>query len=239
MASLTQPISNMINQILGYVPGIFGAGVLLTIAWILGRLVSGIITQVLAGVGFDNLFQRLGMSTNRGVGGRPLSQIVGDIVLIAIMLFATIEAFAFLRFDALVTILGAFIALAARVLLGLVIFALGIWLANLASDAVMSSGMSQSRLLAMVARAAILVFAAAMALSQTGLAQEIVNSAFILLLGGIAVAVALAFGLGGRDTAARILEDTRRSLQEPEIPPTLPPPATSSPTVRTDPTRPA
>jgi hypothetical protein len=67
--------------------------------------------------------------------------------------------------------------------------------------------------LALAGRIAILVLSGAMALRQMGLANEIVNLAFGLLLGAIAVAVALAFGLGGRDIAARQLERWQKSLE--------------------------
>jgi hypothetical protein len=80
-------------------------------------------------------------------------------------------------------------------------------LANLASGVVRDSDVGQASLLATLARGAILVFAGAMALRQMGLANEIVNLAFGLLLGAIAVAAALAFGLGGREMASRKLEE--------------------------------
>jgi len=185
----------------------------------------------MAGLGFDNLFQRLGVSSSTGVGGRPLSQIVGDIVLVVIMFFATIQALYFLHFDELALIVTRFGALGVQILLALALFAVGIWLSNIAYQAIVSSGMNQALLLAVIARFAILILAAAMALNQTGLAPEIVNSAFILLLGALAVATALAFGLGGRDTAASILENARHSLKEPVIPPMLPPSTGITPTI--------
>ena len=74
-----------------------------------------------------------------------------------------------------------------------------------------SSGATQSNLLALTARISIIVLAGAMALRQMGLANEIINLVFGLLLG--AVAAALAFGLGGRDVAGRTIEDWAKSLK--------------------------
>jgi hypothetical protein len=88
------------------------------------------------------------------------------------------------------------------VVAGLVVFAIGLYLANLAAGLLRSSGSQQGALLAKISQVSILAFSGAMALQQIGVAPGIVNLAFGLLLGAIAVAAALAFGLGGRDVAA-------------------------------------
>ena len=103
--------------------------------------------------------------------------------------------------------------LGGQVVLGLVIFDIGLFFANLAEGAVRSSGATQSNLLALTARISIIVLAGAMALRQMGLANEIINLVFGLLLGAGAVAAALAFGLGGRDVAGRTIEDWAKSLK--------------------------
>jgi hypothetical protein len=113
-------------------------------------------------------------------------------------------------------------------LLGLIIFAVGLYLANLAVEVIRSSGTRNAELLSMAARVAILVMAGAMALRQMGLANEIVNLAFGLVLGAIAVAAAIAFGWGGRDLAGRQLErwaqeaETRRTGENPRTTPVPP-----------------
>ena len=91
-------------------------------------------------------------------------------------------------------------------ILGLIIFGIGLYLGNLAAAAVQASATAQAPVLALVTRVSIIVLAAAMALRQMGLANEIVTLAFGLLLGAIAVAAALAVGLGGRDVASRAIE---------------------------------
>ena len=97
-----------------------------------------------------------------------------------------------------------------QVLLGLVIFGIGMYLANLAGRVIDASEVDQAPLLAVAARVSILALAGAMALSQMGLASDIINMAFGIVLGAIALALALAFGLGGREVAARQLEEWRQ-----------------------------
>ena len=119
------------------------------------------------------------------------------------MIGAAMEAAQLLNFVALTVLIAALMVFLSHVALGLIVLGLGLWLANLAGSAVSATGMRQSQLLATFARIAIIVLAAAMALRAMGLANEIINLAFGLLLGALAVAVALAFGLGGREIAAR------------------------------------
>lgn len=206
LEAVTEPATNMLNAILAALPAIFGASLVLIIAYVVGKMVAGLITNLLAGIGFDAILGRLGLGGEAAEGERTASQVVGYLVLVGIMLFATIEAFSLLGFEQIADLVSQFTAFAGQVALGVIIFGIGLYLANLASGIVRDSDVGQAGLLAGLARGAILVFAGAMALRQMGLANEIVNLAFGLVLGAIAVAAALAFGLGGRGVAARQLE---------------------------------
>jgi len=144
------------------------------------------------------------------------------VVLVVIMLFATLAAAGLLGWTAMVAMLGAFIAFLAKLLLALIILVVGIYLANLAGKVILSTGLEQKRVLALLARIAIIVFAVAMALDQIGLANDIVNMAFGLILAGAALAAALAFGLGGKDVAkyqlVRWYKSAEASLATPPAP---------------------
>jgi hypothetical protein len=98
----------------------------------------------------------------------------------------------------------------------LVVFAIGLYLANLASSAIETSAATHASLLALAARVSIIVLAGAMALRQMGVANDIINMAFGLLLGAVALAVALAVGLGARDVAGREVEELIRSIRAKE-----------------------
>jgi hypothetical protein len=197
----------------GALPALFGAFLVLAIAYVVGRIVAGLATNLLAGMGFNAIMARLGLGKEPKEGERTPSEVVGYLVLVAVMLFAGIEALSLLNFELLAKGLAQLTAFAGQVILGLIIFAFGLYFANLAATTIRSTGTAQSGLLAASARVAILVLAGAMALRQMGLANEIVNMAFGLILGAIAVAVALAFGLGGREVAARQLEGWIESIK--------------------------
>lgn len=141
---------------------------------------------------------------------RTPSELVGIITLVGVMLFATLAAVNILNIPALTALVGGIVVILGRILAGLIVFAIGLFLANLVFNIITSSGDRQAQILGQVARIAIIAFVSALALNQIGVASDIVNLAFGLLLGALAVALALAFGLGGRDIAK---EQTRELLE--------------------------
>lgn len=234
--AVTRPAGRMLDRFLVALPQVFAAALVLLLAWILGKLVASLAETLLSAAGFDGFFERLGFVGRReagetgtgatgatGAAGDPTagsmvgdedaepsrrtpSQLVGYGVLVAVMLFATIEAFRLLDLDTLAVLLTELALFLADVLLGLLILAAGLYLANLAARAVRSSAVQGADLLAKLAYGAVVVLAGAMALRQMGVAEDIINLAFGLLLGAVAIALALAFGIGGRDVAGRYLE---------------------------------
>jgi hypothetical protein len=213
--AITRPASQMLGKVMDAIPLVFAAGLLLSLAYVAGRLVSTLISNVLQGVGFDSVLVGLGLAktADKHDGARTPSGIAGYLVLVGVMLFASIEAAGLLGFRSLADLLSGFVVVAGKVILGLVIFGVGLYLASLAASTVRASGTAQGGVLAVASRASIIVLSGAIALRQMGLANEIIELAFGLLLGSIAVAVALAFGLGGRDLAARQIEGWLASMK--------------------------
>ena len=146
------------------------------------------------------------IQTDTAISSKTPSELVGLICWIAIMLVGILTAVDILQIAALAAVVAVILQIAGQVLIGIVVFAIGLYLANLAFKLILSSGASQSRLLAQCARIAIVTLVGAMALNTMGIAPNIVNLAFGLILGGIAVAIALAFGLGGREVAREELK---------------------------------
>ena len=212
--ALTAPVSNMLAVMLAALPKIFAAVIVLAIAYFVGRLIGKLVSSLLAGVGFDNIMARLGLGKAPAEGQRTPSEIVGYLVLVAIMVFAVQAAAGLLGWASLTALLAEFLVFAGHILMGVIIFAIGLWLASLVGGIIMDTAMGQKRLVAMVARVAILVLATAMALRQMGLANEIITLGFGLLLGAVAVAAAIAFGIGGRDLAKYQLVRWYNSVNE-------------------------
>lgn len=213
LEAITQPASNMLNLVLTALPNIFAAGLLIAIAYVVGRLVSSLVTNVLTGIGFNAILARLGLGKAVAEGERTPSEVAGYLVLVGVMLLASIEASRLLGFQTLAALITDLTVFLGQVVLGLIIFGIGLYLANLAAQVVQASGAAQAGLLALAARVSILILAGAIALSQMGLANEIIQLAFGLLLAAIALAGALAFGLGGREVAAEQLEEWLKGIR--------------------------
>ena len=207
LEAVTSPASRMLDVILGAVPVIFAAVLLLTIAYVVARVVAGLITDLLTGMGFNAVLMRLGIGKEPTQDRKTPSEIVGYLTLVAIMLFAIFEASDLLGFGALSSMIEELTALGGRIILGVIILGIGLYLANLASKTILSSNAVQAAVLALVARMAILVLSASIAIRHMGVANEIISLAFGLTLGATAVALAVAFGIGGRKIAAQKLEE--------------------------------
>lgn len=214
LTALTAPLSAMLATAFTAIPAILAAFVILVVAAIIGRLVGDLVANLLEGLGFDNILVTLGLSKEPVVGSTAPSRVMGTLVMVAIVLLAALSASSLLGFPALSLVITQFIGFAWNIVVGLVIFGIGLWLASLIANAIMASNLQQKQLAAMFARIAVVVMATAMALGQMGLADSIVNLAFGLTLGAVAVAVALAFGLGGREIAGRELQGWVTAMHE-------------------------
>ncbi len=206
--AITQPAVRMLESILTAIPMIFEAALILGLAYAVARLLETAVRRILEGIDFDVLPERLGMRASqlpREV--RSPSQVVAKLVLVAVMLFAAMEAARAVGFTGMAELVREFIVFGANVLFALVIVGLGLYFAQLARDLVVSAvGRDRGGLLSNVVRYAIVVFAIALALPRLGVPANIVEIAFGIPLLAAAVAVAIAFGIGGRDIAARRLD---------------------------------
>ncbi len=214
--AITAPASAMLGMILTALPAIFAALLILTIAFLVGRVLTGLISGLLSAVGFDQLLVRLGIARQVVEGKRTPSEIVGYLVLVAIMLFAAIEAAGVLGFVVLSSLIAELTVLLGKVVVSVVIFGIGLYLAGVAKEVVLSSGSPHAELLSKLARLAVLVLAGAIALQQLGVADEIIIIAFGVLIGAIALTGVIAFGLGGRDVASRELSTWVDDLKKKE-----------------------
>ena len=236
--AISDPAIAMLDQVLNFVPKIFSAGVILAFFYFLGKFVAELVTSILSSIGFDNIAEWLGLpflgggSASSPEGYKPdsgqetvlqsagplpaktPSEFLGTLVIVAFSLVGILTAVDILQIEALASVVGIILVIAGQVLLGLVVLAIGLFLANLAFRLITSGGGRQSNILAQVARIAIIGLVSAMALQVIGVAPNIVNLAFGLLLGAIAGAILLAFGLGSRDIAGEQVREWLDSFKK-------------------------
>ncbi len=208
--ALSNSISGLLDTLLQATGNIFAAAVVVTSAVIIGGIVSGLVSQLAAAAGFDSLMAKMRL-VKKSEESTPPSALLGKITLIGIILFASVAAAELLGFTAVAEIIQSFIAFAGNILLGVIVMLIGLFLANFAAE-IFKAREAESALPAMLIRAAVIIFTGAIALSTMEIGGNIVELAFGLLLGAVSVAIALAFGLGGREFAAQKLQQWNEKM---------------------------
>jgi Conserved TM helix len=215
IAAISGPAVTMLTQVMSMLPRVLTAGAVIGISYFIGRFLSELVTSTLSAMGFNNIVRTLGLSTlvneaaspQTQIQGKTPSEIAGIVTLVGTMLLAVVSAMDIINIPALTNITGSILVIAGQILAGLVVVAIGLFLANLAYRLINAAGNRQANILAQAARIVIIVLVSAMGLQRMGIATDIVNLAFGLSLGAIAIASAIAFGLGGRDVAGEQLRE--------------------------------
>ncbi len=221
IAAISAPATSMLNDILLTIPRVIGAALIIFIAYVVGRWIMTLTEEGLKSIGFDAIIGSIANAEPVRVGREktdltpgvdtvdlshfPPSRMIGLAVLIGIVLFASVEAARLLGFVAAADMLSQVLSLATRVLFGAIIIALGILLANILAAASVKQGKPSTEIISTFVRWGVIALATAVGLRYMGLANEIIVLAFGLILGAVAVAVAIAFGIGGRDAARKVL----------------------------------
>ena len=199
---IARPATNMLNKIMEALPNIFMAIAILVVTFYVVRMVANIIKGLIENTEINQLPAKVGLQET--MGDKRVSDLVGYAIIFFAMLFASIAAADLLGFEPISAIIAMFIAFGANIILGAIILFIGFWLANIIAGVVERSEQG-SQFLANIVRVLIMGLVLAMGLKAMGIADSIVNLAFGLTLGAVAVAFALSFGLGGQEAAARFL----------------------------------
>src|SRR5918993_1018288 len=201
ITAISGPATNMLNAIALAIPNVLAALVWLTLAFIIGRWVKSLLETILPSLGFDNAVRALGVMPANTVPSR----VVGTIAMMTAIIIGIMEAARQVGGDSTAAMLFQITELGGKVIFGTVIIVVGIFLARILSNLVGSST-GESGYAQTIIKYAIIALFTAIGLTFMGLADQIVMLAFGLILGSAAIATAIAFGLGGGDAAARVLE---------------------------------
>ncbi len=202
--AISVPATAMIKDFMATVPNIVGAGLILLVSYIIGKFIVFLLTGLLDGMNVNALPEKMGFSSLIP-SKMTFSGLVGKVAMFFIMLTASTAAIDKLNIEIVSTIFSRCVDFAGGIVLGGVILLIGNFLANLAHKHLTSVGGSSHT--GSVAKFAILGLVVAMGLKAMGLADQIVNMAFGLTLGAIAVSVAISFGVGGIDAARKLTSE--------------------------------
>jgi len=202
MDAISVPATHMLQTFMDAIPKILVAVIILIIFIIGGRFVSGLLKDLLDSMNFNTFFRKIHL--DKIAGNTDLSQLIGTIVYFFILAFGVMTAVEKLEFHQLTEIIDTVVNYAGKILFGLVILALGNWISTLAYTNFTKK--EENKFIGSIVRMAIIAIFLAIGLSSMGIADEIINLAFGLTLGTIAVTIALSFGLGGREAAGKQME---------------------------------
>src|ERR687890_2667711 len=204
--TLFQPLQNALSTFLSYLPQLIGAIVILIVGYIVAKVLQAVVGRVLQGIGFEGWMEKGGIKQffDRTQTNQTPISIIGKLVFWFVFIIALTMAADALGIPQVSAVLGQLIDYIPNIIAAILILILAALLANFVSGIV--RGATGSGLLASIAQYAIIVYAAFAALTQLGIAVQLTANTFLILLGGVALAAALAFGIGGREVAQDILK---------------------------------
>jgi hypothetical protein len=224
--SVSDTLLSLLNEVLLYIPKVISAAILLIIGYIIARIVRGALTKGLRLVHVDQLADRAGISgmLQRAGVRMDAARLLATIVFWWIFLMFIENALNALALPTITAYLNAILGYLPRVFAAVLIVLVGALIANVVAGAIRGAtaetGLTASGLLASLAKWFILLFTFLTAVTELDVAQSMIFILFACAVGMVALAGGLAFGLGGRETAAQILNNwySRNQQDAPRIP---------------------
>ncbi len=205
-------LAGALNTFLSAIPRIIGFAVVLIVGWIVSSLLAKGVKALLHAVRFNDLAQRSGFASFVQKSGvrTDSSGVIADIVKWFVRLITLVVAFDTLGLPAVSGVLQQLLLWLPNLIVALVVLVIGGLAANALSQlvrgATAEAGFSNPEMLATVTKAAVWGFAIVIAVNQLGIATTLINTLLIGIVGALALASGLAFGLGGRDRAAQLID---------------------------------
>ena len=204
--TLFQPLQTALSTFLSYLPQLVGAIIILIIGYIVAKVLQAVVGRVLQGIGFDGWMEKGGIKQffDRAQTNYTPATVIGRLVFWFVFIIALTMAADALGIPQVSAVLAQLIAYIPSIIAAILILILAALLANFVSGIV--RGATGSNVLASVAQYAIIVYAVFAAITELGIAVELTAPTFLILLGAVALAAAIAFGIGGREVAQDILQ---------------------------------
>ncbi|WP_084405878.1 mechanosensitive ion channel [Alteribacter aurantiacus] len=208
--TVSEPITAVLNTVLTMIPNVFVAIILVIVGYYLAKFISDLLISLLHRTGINSVYDFIGMEPREG-NRFDLANIIGQVVKVLIIVFFTVEALNVLQLNVLNQIGNAIIIYLPLLVSALLILGLAFVGGTLLQGII--KRYTNSPFSAALVKYIVITFAVFMALDQLGFATTIVNIGFLLILGGLSVAFAISFGIGGRDFAKRNLDRFERKIQ--------------------------
>ncbi len=210
------PVREMLTKILAYLPTLLGALIILIVGWIVAKVIKRLIEGLLKAIRFDTLADKAGVTEILKKGDLKItaSQVLSGLVYWLVIIMVLVMVVNALGLHEASDVLASLFAYVPNVIAALFVMVVALFLAGFVSGIVRTAAgnanLPKPELFAGISRWAIIIFASTIALGELGIATLLVTATFNIILGGFCLALALAFGLGGKDAAARYLEELKK-----------------------------
>ena len=217
---IIEPLREMLTKIMAYLPVLLGALIIIIVGWIAAKIIRSIVNGALKMVRFDAMVNKSGISEILQKGDLKITarQVVSGLVYWLVIIMVLVMTANALGLPKASDILSDLFAYVPKVIAALLVLVVAMFLAGFVSGIVQTvaanAKLPKPDLLAGISRWAIIIFAVTISLAQLGIAAVFVTTTFNIILGGIVLALALAFGLGGKDAAARYLDELKQNRSE-------------------------
>ena len=207
-----EPLRGFLLRAGEFLPRILIAVVIVVVGWMVAKMVRFAIAKGLRAVNFNVLTERAGIDAFLHDGGirADTTEILALLFYWLVVLASLVMAFNLLGLEYITDLLGRVVWFLPKVMVALLILAFGAYFARFIGNAVIAYcrnvHLQDAEILGRLAQYAILAFVVLIALDQVNVGGEIVRQTFLIVLAGVVFALALAFGLGGKDWAAEMLE---------------------------------
>ena len=204
-----------LNEIAVALPKIIGALLILLIGWIIAKLLKKAIVKLLHLVKLNKLSEKVGIEKFLKEGGlkQTAVDLIGSLFYWIIMLTVILAIFNSLQLNSAQDLFNSIILFIPNIIVALVILLFGLYaarfIANVLSSSLKNMNDKTAELIEKIAYFSIVIFTVFLVLGQLKIAQDIITNAFILVFGAICLAFGLAFGLGGKESAAEILKNIK------------------------------
>ena len=214
---IIQPVQSLVNQVMAFLPTLLGALLILLIGWLIAKALQSVLVNVLKTIALDKLADQTQLSTVLAKGGirYKLSELLGVIVYWLLMLAVVMVVFNALQLTVAAELFQSVVTFLPNVIAAVFILILGVFAAAFLSatirTAASNAGFAQAALIGQLVQTVVVIFAAVAALQQ--LKIPFFGEVFLIILGGISLGCAIAFGLGCKDLAGRWVSDIAEQIQ--------------------------
>jgi len=216
---LLEPAKIVLSQISQFLVNVLLVVIILVIGWIIAKIIKTLVTKLLRAIKLDQLSDRIDLDTILAKGGisYSLSELIGVMCYWLALLITFVVAVNAIGLTVAADLLNRIVLYVPNIIAAVFILILGMFVATLLSNIVKTAannaGVSQAKLLGKIVEVVVIIFAVAITLEQLGIAAKIIELTISIILASLGLSVALAFGLGCKDIAARFISDLIDSIK--------------------------